>query len=207
MASMPHPRSDHSTAPLFPDGRVASREQDSSTLQVYSPPYLFKGARPKILTSPDGIGYGSVFTVDPDVDSNSIGSVALMRPSHSTHSFDMGQAYVPLEFTPSGGTLIVSAPANANLAPPGYYMLFILNGNGVPSVARFVQLSGTVDLCPWDIDGSGSVDVQDLVEVLLCFGDPATPPCDTGQDITQDGVVNINDLVEVLLVFGDVCGP
>ncbi len=84
-------------------------------------------------------------------------------------------------------------------------MLFILNGKGVPSVARFVQLSGTVDLCPWDIDDSGSVDVQDLVEVLLCFGDPATPPCDTGQDLTQDGVVNVNDLVAVLLAFGDAC--
>ncbi len=205
MASMPYPRGGHSTAPLLPDGRVGSRVDDSSVLQIYSPPYLFKGARPTILTSPGTIGYGSSFTVGPDVDSNSIGSVALLRPSSTTHSFDMGQLYVPLEFTASGRTLNVSAPADANRAPPGYYMLFIVSGNGVPSVARFVQLSGTVDLCPSDIDGSGSVDVEDLVEVLLCFGDPATPPCDTGQDITQDGFVNVNDLVEVLLAFGDAC--
>ncbi len=64
---------------------------------------------------------------------------------------------------------------------------------------------GPVVPCPEDVNGDGFINVNDLVDVLLCFGDPATPPCDTGQDITQDGFVNVNDLVEILLVFGDVC--
>ncbi len=83
-------------------------------------------------------------------------------------------------------------------------MLFILNGNGVPSVARFVQLSGTVDLCPWDIDGSGSVTVLDLIELLGCFGQPAVPGC-AAEDVNGDGTVNVLDLVELLLAFGTAC--
>ena len=51
----------------------------------------------------------------------------------------MNQRYVPLVFSASAGSLSVTAPANANLAPPGYYMLFIVSTNGVPSIARFVK--------------------------------------------------------------------
>ncbi len=203
MASMPNSRGDHSSAPLLPDGRVGSREEDSSNLQIFSPPYLFKGARPTIETALGSIGYGQSFEVGTG-DANSIGSVALLRPSATTHLNDMGQLYIPLEFTASGDTLNVSAPANANLAPPGYYMLFILNGNGVPSVASFVQLSGTVDLCPLDIDGSGSVNVQDLIELLGCFGEPAVPGC-AAEDVNGDGTVNVLDLIELLLAFGTSC--
>jgi fibronectin type 3 domain-containing protein len=57
-----------------------------------------------------------------------------------THSFNADQSYVPLSFSVTGGGLTVQAPADADLAPPGYYMLFIVNKNGVPSVAPFVQL-------------------------------------------------------------------
>ncbi len=59
--------------------------------------------------------------------------------------------------------------------------------------------------CPADANGDGFVNVLDLVAVLLCFGQPATPPCDTGQDINQDGAVNVLDLVQVLLAFGTAC--
>ncbi len=65
--------------------------------------------------------------------------------------------------------------------------------------------SGTVPVCPGDTNGDKAVNVLDLVQLLLCFGDPSTPPCDTGQDIDHDGFVNVNDLVEVLLSFGDPC--
>ncbi len=195
LASMPHPRTDHSTAPLLPDGRVASREEDSSNQQIYSPPYLFKGARPTILTSPDSIGYGRSFTVG--TDSNSIGSVALLRPSATTHLNDMGQLYIPLEFTASGGTLVVSAPANANLAPPGFYMLFILNQIGVPSIARFIQLAASAP-CPWDLSGNGSVDVPDLLALLAAWGtNPGGPP-----DFDGDGMVAVPDLLALLSAWG-----
>ena len=55
----------------------------------------------------------------------------------------MNQRYVPLSFSAGAGTLTVTAPANANLAPKGYYMLFIIDTNGVPTVATFVNLLGS----------------------------------------------------------------
>ena len=72
-----------------------------------------------------------------------IASVVLVRPGAPTHAFDMDQRLVELSFTVGSGVLNVTAPPNGNIAPPGYYMLFILNAAGVPSVAKFVQLSGT----------------------------------------------------------------
>ncbi|MCZ6755560.1 MAG: DUF1929 domain-containing protein [Gemmatimonadetes bacterium] len=195
MASMHYARSDHSTAPLLPDGRVASREEDSSNPQIFSPPYLFKGARPTIVTGPDSIGYGRSFEVE--TDSNSIGSVALLRPSATTHLNDMGQLYIPLAFTPSGGTLAVSAPANANLAPPGYYMLFIVNQIGVPSIAHFVQVAASAP-CPWDLGGNGNVDVPDLLALLAAWGsNPGGPP-----DFDGNGMVAVPDLLALLSAWG-----
>ena len=68
-----------------------------------------------------------------------IASVALIRPGTPTHAFDMDQRFVGLSFTAGSGVLNVTAPPNGNIAPPGYYMLFVLNSAGVPSVARFVK--------------------------------------------------------------------
>src|SRR5205823_1622952 len=72
-----------------------------------------------------------------------ISSAVLMRPGSPTQSFDQGQRLVGLSFTAGTGTLTVTAPPNSNIAPPGYYMLFLLNSSGVPSVASFVQLGGS----------------------------------------------------------------
>ena len=69
-----------------------------------------------------------------------ITSVALIHNGAVTHSFNMDQSYVPLTFSQTSGGLTVQAPANANLATPGYYMLFIVNGNGVPAIAPIVHL-------------------------------------------------------------------
>ena len=70
-----------------------------------------------------------------------IASVVLVRPGAPTHAFDMEQRLVGLSYTVGLGLLNVTAPPNSNIAPPGYYMLFIVNTAGVPSVASFVQLS------------------------------------------------------------------
>ena len=56
-----------------------------------------------------------------------------------------------------------------------------------------------------DVDGNGVVNVLDLIDLLLCFGQPATPPCDTGQDINGDGTVSVLDLIALLLAFGTAC--
>ena len=89
--------------------------------------------------TPGAFAYGQVFQVDTP-DAANIASVVLVRPGSQTHAFDMDQRLVGMSFTVSNGRLNVTAPPHGNIAPPGYYMLFVLNAAGVPSVARFVHL-------------------------------------------------------------------
>jgi hypothetical protein len=146
MASMVTPRVYHSTGLLLPDGRVLvggggeyqGTSPDQLNAEIYSPPYLFKGARPTVTSYPTQLQYGSQFTVQTP-DAASIASVALVRLGSVTHAFNENQRYVPLTFNQSVGSLSVQAPANGNIAPPGFYMLFLVNNNGVPSVGVFVQ--------------------------------------------------------------------
>ena len=57
-----------------------------------------------------------------------------------THAFDANTMAVSLEFTTGDGSITVTAPANRNVAPPGHYLLFVLNRNGVPSSGRIIQV-------------------------------------------------------------------
>jgi hypothetical protein len=146
MASGAKPRLYHSIGLLLPDARVlvsgGGRDGpgiDQLNAEIYSPPYLFKGARPTITTAPDTLTYGSSFSVSTPDDA-SISSVSLIRLGATTHGFDEDQRFMKLSFAPLGGSLSVQAPANANLAPPGYYMLFLVNSNGVPSVSKILKL-------------------------------------------------------------------
>jgi len=147
MASMHTPREYHGTALLLPDGRVLESGMgadfgnvpDEKSAEFYSPPYLFKGARPTISQAPSQLQYGANFFVGTP-DAASISKVVLIRTGAVTHFFDQNERYVPLAFQQTTGGLTVTAPANAYLAPPGYYMLFLVNSNGVPAIAPFVQL-------------------------------------------------------------------
>jgi hypothetical protein len=142
----------HSVALLLPDATVATAGSNPQRgtwdkhIEIYSPAYLFNAdgspaTRPIITSAPLRIGYNSApFTVQTP-DAANIGSVVLVKPGSDTHAFDMEQRLVGLTFTASSGVLTVNAPPNSNLAPPGYYMLFVLNRAGVPSIARFVQVS------------------------------------------------------------------
>ena len=137
-------RAYHSVAVLLPDGRVFSVGSTSNTTyahyyEIFSPPYLFNGARPTITGVPTSITYGQQFTITTP-DANNISSVALILPGATTHANDMQQRYVPLTFTVGNGSLTATAPPNGNYAPPNYYMLSIVNSNGVPAVMPFVQL-------------------------------------------------------------------
>jgi len=73
-------------------------------------------------------------------DAARIGSASLIALGSVTHAFDENQRYVPLTFATNGNGLDVQAPTNSNLAPPGYYMLFLVDTNGVPSIASILRL-------------------------------------------------------------------
>ena len=147
MAPMQTPRMYHSTSLLLPDGRVLvagggrynGGAPDYLNAEIYSPPYLFKGARPVISSLPLAVNYGTSFDVST-VDAANIASVALIRNGSMTHAFDENQRFLSLSFTKGSGKLTVTAPASGNIAPPGTYMLFIVNGSGVPSVGAFVRV-------------------------------------------------------------------
>ena len=134
----------HSTSILLPDGRILHAGSgdggpDQRNAELFSPPYLFKGLRPTITGAPTLVSYGSPFKVTTP-DAANIAKVSLIRLGSTTHTADMNQRFQWLPFTRNSGLLSISAPRSANRAPPGHYLLFILNGNGVPSVARIVKV-------------------------------------------------------------------
>ena len=153
MASMSVDRLYHSTALLLPDGRVLSAgggkptaegSVDHEDAEIYSPPYLFRGLRPTITSAPSAVTYGKTFFILTP-DAANITKVTLVRLGSVTHSFDQNQRFVTLPSSQATGGLNVTVPSNANLAPRGHYMLFILDGDGVPSVATIVRLEGAGD--------------------------------------------------------------
>jgi hypothetical protein len=125
MGSAQIPRLYHSAVVLLPDGRLLSTGGNGyPQTEVYEPPYLFKGSRPTINSAPASISYGQTFFVEtPDVAS--ITQVTWIRLPSTTHAFNMNQRINRLSFSQVAGGLNVVAPSNANLAPPGHYMLFI----------------------------------------------------------------------------------
>jgi hypothetical protein len=154
----------HSNTLLLPDATVAvtggnpERGTFEPHIEIYSPPYLFNSngslaTRPTISSVPASVGYGATFQVSTP-NASSITSVVFMKPGAPTHAFDMDQRMVGVNFTvQNSSTLNVVAPPNSNIAPPGYYMIFLLNSAGVPSVAQFLRLSST----PSDSGPTGTI--------------------------------------------------
>jgi len=147
----------HSIALLLPDGQVLSAgsgefaigsnpnaAKDSlKSAQLFRPPYLFndKGPapRPTISNPPPEISYGQKFEVTVGAN-DVIARVSWVRLGSVTHACNMNQLLIFLDFQQEGSKVAVQAPANANLAPPGHYMLFVLNQQGVPSVAPIIRI-------------------------------------------------------------------
>jgi len=143
-AAQMEPRAYHSTALLLPDGRVMSAGDDvnggtdQDTAEIYEPPYLFKGPRPVLDSAPLIASYGASFYVQSSGPAPA--RAVLMAPGAVTHANDMSQRTVELALEQRADGVKLTAPARAALAPPGYYMLFLVSDQGVPSVARFVRL-------------------------------------------------------------------
>src|SRR5205807_10444479 len=99
----------------------------------------FKGPRPVITSTPASVDYGKQFDVGASVPAT-IKTVSLVRLSSATHAFNMNQHINFLPFTIDGDKLKVTSPVSPNVCPPGHYMLFILSDQGVPSIAKIVQV-------------------------------------------------------------------
>jgi galactose oxidase len=140
-APMEVPRLYHSTALLLPDGRVWMAGTDGETrMEVYTPDYLLNGPRPEIFAAPESVAYNQAFTI-PMTDAADVSRVCFVRLSAVTHAWNMGQRCLPLGFFAAGPEeLEIVAPPDASFAPPGHYMLFVINGAGVPAFAPIVQL-------------------------------------------------------------------
>ncbi|GAA3064745.1 hypothetical protein GCM10020000_55480 [Streptomyces olivoverticillatus] len=148
MATDPIPRTYHSSAFLLPDGRVMAVGDNPGNgtfddhVSIYTPPYLYHGARPQITSvAADKWQYASTQRVTVD---RPVVRAELIRPAAVTHSSDPNQRFVDLPMTvgADGTTLDLNVTSNPNMAPPGWYMLFAVDAAGVPSVAKWVHLGG-----------------------------------------------------------------
>ncbi|MGH9149991.1 MAG: galactose oxidase-like domain-containing protein, partial [Acidimicrobiales bacterium] len=150
-ASTRVPRLYHSTALLLPDARVMIMGKDGlfnadpykypeHRAEVFSPPYLFAGPRPEIAGAPEQVAYATEVEVASPAAAG-VASAVLVRAGSVTHSFNMDQRLVGLVIAArSSGSLVLEMPPGGNVAPPGWYLLFLLTPSGVPSVGRFVRL-------------------------------------------------------------------
>ena len=181
MASGTIPRLYHSGALLLPDGRVfATGGNGYNQAEVYSPPYLFRGARPAIAAAPASVAYGQTFFVETP-NAASITQVTWVGLSSVTHAFNMNQRINLLSFSQTAGGLNVVAPSSPTLAPIGHYMLFILNSDGVPSVAKIIRLN----------NGSGPV-VNSLTPYSAATGGPGFSLTVAGSNFAAGSTVQWN---------------
>jgi hypothetical protein len=136
----------HSVALLLPDGRVLTaggnpqRTVYEKRIEIYRPAYMAQ-IRPTISSAPQTANYNTTITIQTNQAAN-IKWVHLIRPMAPTHGLDTEQRLVDLPISSrTTSSLNVQITANRNLAPPGYYMLFIVNNSNVPSIASWIKLT------------------------------------------------------------------
>lgn len=143
--AMKHIRTYHSAFLLLADGSILAGGDPSSaagpTLHERYYPEYFNMLRPVISAAPGTISYGANFVLDTPNPAD-VAEVVLLRAGAVTHGFNMSQRGIELVIANIGaGSLTIEAPPQANLAPPGWYLLFILNSSGVPSAGRWIRVT------------------------------------------------------------------
>lgn len=187
----------HSTALLLKDGRVlvagggAPGPQVNLNAEIFSPPYLFNTAgepslRPTIVKAPTEAPYTAKIAVrHKPVDV--ISRVTLIKTGAVTHSFNMEQRFLELDFESIHNGVSVTLPDSANLAPPGYYLLHLLDDNGVPSEAHMIRLSSTAELnigpFPIALEDTATSDFGATITVDVLANDTAN----------EKGLVTVNE--------------
>jgi hypothetical protein len=169
----------HSIALLLPDGRVITAGSNPEAnnvaggelrLELYHPPYLFKSVRPIIQHAPQQVHYGDSIAIETP-QAHEIKWISLIRPMATTHSWDSNQRLIDVPFHTEDSCHVHGViPREAAVAPPGWYMLFLTDRQGIPSVARWVHLD--VKPKPLPIPKLGPIHVRGMT---LDHG-PATTP-------------------------------
>ncbi len=188
-------RNYHSTTVLLEDGAIFSSgggvpgPVTNFNYEIFYPPYLFESAtgpdlladRPRMVSIDDtSFGYDVGFQIEM-ADGRTISRVAFIGLSTTTHSFNMGQRYVPADFSQADNVLTVATPPNANLAPPGYYLVFAVDDAGVPSRGFIVRLADPE--CSTDVE----CDDADPCTADLCSDGFCSHP-DTGTCGPEDPI-------------------
>ncbi len=161
IGTLQKPRLYHSSAVLLRDGRVlvagstghnwikaalAPADHFEQNVEVINPPYLPESPinRPTIETFPPSISYRSSFEVtitDNNNNADGIKTASLIRLSSTTHNNNMDQRCIMLSIMDrTDETLRFLAPNDGSWAPPGYYMLFVVNNDGIPSIGEIIQM-------------------------------------------------------------------
>jgi hypothetical protein len=143
--AMKYVRTYHSSFILLADGSILGGGDPQvggapTPHERFFPDY-FDMLRPVISGAPATINYGSTFTINTP-NAADVTEVVLLRSGAVTHGYNMSQRGIECVISGVGpGTITVDEPPQANLAPPGWYLLFILNSSRVPSVGRWIRLT------------------------------------------------------------------
>jgi Domain of unknown function (DUF1929) len=141
------PRLYHSVALLLPDGKVITagsnpqRKVEELRIEVFWPPYLFAGPRPSCTLAQPSAHYGATLAAEVP-DAADLASACLIRPGATTHSAEAEQRLVDLPYqVTASGEISLRLPAEPTLAPPGWYLLFVVGSAGVPSEGAWLHLT------------------------------------------------------------------
>ncbi|MEM9410729.1 MAG: galactose oxidase-like domain-containing protein, partial [Planctomycetota bacterium] len=192
----------HSTALLLPDGRVICSGgvgnngpglfEESAQFEIWNPYYLYSTARPVINSMVSSANYGQQVSMSYS-SSVPVSHVVIHRTGEQTHSFSYNQISERIALDSNGGgNLTFSIPSNSNVLPPCYYMVFLMSNDGVPSVAKWLQIGENVaQTLLGDVNLDGTVNLLDVQPFVALI---STGQFQLEADVNQDSMVNLLDV-------------